>query len=247
MYDFTGKHYLIVGASSGIGKDIAQYLTENCGANVILVARRQNIISKMANELHGENYAIPYDLEDIGNIKNIFEACYDNGIKLDGMVYSAGIAPLFSIADNDTRMMERVMKVNALAFAELGKYMLDNKYVHTDASVVAISSIVSIATTNRQSAYAVSKSMLNTYVRFLAKEGLGKLRANALLPGVVETEMYMQLKEQSPNLDEKTQKAQALGIIPVSKVSKLISFLLSDDASYITGSLINMDAGYMLK
>ena len=247
MFDLKDKNYLIVGASSGIGKDIARFLTDECGANVVLVARRGELISQLANELNGNNYAIQYDLDDIENVKTIFEYCESNLIKLDGMVYSAGVSPLFSIAENDVKMMEKVMRINALAFAELGKYMLNDKYVNGEAAIVAISSIVSVTTTNRQSAYGASKSMLNTYVKFLAREALGRVRVNAILPGVVETEMVKHLRELSPNLDEKTKKNQPLGIIPPRKISEMVGYLLSDYAEYITGTLLIMDGGYLLK
>lgn len=247
MLNLCDKNYIIVGASSGIGKNVAKFLTENCGANVILVARREDIITKMAYELKGDNFAIKYDLEDLENIEYIFEICHKNGYKLDGMVYSAGVSPLFNIAENDVKLMEKVMKVNVLAFVELGKYMLNDKYSNKGASIVAISSIVSLLTTNRQSVYAASKAMLNTYVRYLAKEAIGKMRVNAILPGVVETEMYLELKQKSQNLDEKTKQNQPLGIIPVEKISKMVLYLLSDDASYITGSLFNMDGGYLIR
>lgn len=247
MYNFAGKNFLVAGASSGIGRDVARYLTEECGANVALVARREDVIAQLADELQGSNLAIQYDLEDIENIEEIFKTCNNKNFKLDGMVYSAGISPLFPIAENEAKLMEKVMRVNALAFAELGKYMLNYKYVKDRAAVVAISSIVSVATTNRQSAYAASKSMLNTYVRFLAKEALGKMRVNAILPGVVETDMVRTLRSQSDNFDEKTKKNQPLGIIPPRKISEMVGFLLSESAAYVTGASFVMDGGYLLK
>lgn len=247
MGQFTGKTFLIIGASSGIGKNTAEFLTEEMDASVVLAARRKDIITGMAKSLPGNNLAVVQDVTDLEHVGNIFEECEACGISLDGMVYSAGIAPLFSIEENDTASMLDTIKVNALAFAELGKYMLTSSCVNKDSSIVAVSSVVSLATTYRQSAYAASKAMLNTYVKYLAKEAIGRLRVNAVLPGVVETEMYQKLREQSENLDEKTRKNQPLGIIPPDKVSRLIAYLLSEDAEYITGSLFLMDGGFLLK
>ena len=157
-------------------------------ANVVLIARRYEIISELAKKLPGRNYAIEFDLEKAENVGEIFEKVNEMHITIDGLVYAAGIAPLFKMEDNDYAMMMQTMKVNALAFGELGKYMLCEKCVNSGASIVAISSIVSLVTTNRQSAYAASKTMLNTYVKYLAKEALGKMRVNAVLPGAVRTE-----------------------------------------------------------
>lgn len=245
--NFSGKTFLIAGASSGIGKHMAEYLTQALGANVVLIARRTSIISEMAIELPGSNYAITYDFRDLEHVGSIFAECRQRGIYLDGLVYSAGTAPLYALKDHDTESTMDTIKVNALAFAEIAKVVLNTACMRNQASIVAISSITSLIVTNRQSAYAASKAMLNTYVKYFAKEALGKYRVNAILPGVVKTEMYQKLREQSEKLDEKTKKNQPLGIIPPEKVSRMAAYLLSEDAAYITGSLIRMDGGLLLK
>lgn len=247
MNEFSGKNFLVAGASSGIGKSTAEYLTKELGANVVLVARREEILRKLASELPGNNLAVAYDFMDLEHVGTVFDECEKAGIMLDGCVYSAGVAPLFALMENDTERMLETMTINALAFAETAKCLLKAECVKEGASVVAISSIVSMAVTNRQSAYAASKSMLNTYVKYFAKEALGKLRVNAVLPGIVETEMYQKLREQSDHLDEKTKKNQPLGIIPADRISKMAAFLLSDSADFITGSLFHVDGGFLLK
>lgn len=244
---WADRTYMIIGASSGMGKCIAEYLTQEMGANVVLVARRQKIIEEMAVRLPGDNFAIPCDVKELGKIENVFVECESKGICLNGLIYSAGVAPLCSLKDNNTEEMLDAMKVNALGFAEVAKQMLNTECFEENASVVAISSTVSQVTTNRQSAYAASKTMLNTYVKFFAKEALGKFRVNAIIPAAVETEMYQKLRTQSDNLDEKTKRSQPLGIIPVDRVAKVVKFLLSDDSDYMTGSFLVLDGGYLLK
>ena len=166
MNEVQNKTYLIVGASSGIGKGIAEYLTTEIGANVVLVARRYEIIKELAENLPGNNYAIACDISVLENVEKIFDECEEKNIGIDGVVYAAGIAPLFSLKDNNRTEMLQTMNVNALAFAEVASCMLNAKCIKENCSVVAISSIVSQTVTNRQSAYAASKSMLNTYVQY---------------------------------------------------------------------------------
>lgn len=246
MSSFSGKTFMIAGASSGIGRNAAEFLTRSLGANVVLVARRTNIITELAKTLPGNNYAITCDFLDLERIGDIFTECEQQKIYLDGIVYSAGIAPLYALKDNDAECTIDTMKINALAFAEMAKESLNSACMHEQASVVAISSIVSRAVTNRQSAYAASKSMLNTYVKYFAKEALGRYRVNAILPGAVETEMYQELRKQSTDFENKMKRNYPLGVIPAEKISKLIAYLLSEDSSYITGSFFQMDSGFLL-
>ena len=247
MEGLKNKTYIITGASSGIGKNIAEYLTQEMQANVVLIARRYEIIKKMAEELPGENYAFSFDFNQSDKVGSIFNYLKENNILVDGMVYAAGIAPLFKLEENEYDAMMQTMHVNALSFAEMGKYMLQGQCTVEHAAIVAVSSIVSLVTSNRQSAYAASKTMLNTYVKYLAKEALGRMRVNAVLPGAVETELYDKLKSESFEFEEKIKRNYPLGVIPKEQVSKLVAFLLSQDAEYITGALYTIDSGYMLR
>lgn len=242
--EFAGKTYMILGASSGIGKSLAYFLTMEKGCNVVLVARSVDKLIQLSQELPGNNVIIPYDLKDIENIHHIFDICTEKNVTLDGVVYSAGIAPLFSIKENDSTLMQETVMVNAMAFAEIGKCMLCYECVANNAAVVAVSSVVSQVVTNRQSAYAASKAMLNTYVKYLAREGINRIRVNGILPGAVETDMLRKMMTENVGLEERMRKYYPLGIIPLDRINKLITFLLSDDASNITGSLFVIDSGY---
>lgn len=244
MEGFAGRTYMIVGASSGIGKSLARYLTMEKGCNVVLVARSEDKLIQLSQELPGNNVVIPYDLKDIAHIDHIFDICAEKNVILDGLVYSAGIAPLFSIEENDSTLMQETVLVNAMAFAEIGKRMLRYECVANNASIVAVSSVVSQVVTNRQSAYAASKAMLNTYVKYLAREGINRIRVNGILPGAVETDMLKNMMSENAGLEERMRKYYPLGIIPLDRINKLITFLLSDDASNITGSLFVIDSGY---
>ena len=247
MHDLEGKTFLIVGASRGIGKNVAEYLTNVSGASVVLIARNKKQIVSMAEKLQGNNYAIQCDVTVSMDIQAVFQEMLLKGIKINGMVYCAGIAPLYKIEDNDENQTVETIKVNALGFLEMCKYMISSSCVNKNASIVAISSIVSDTVTNRQAVYAGSKAMLNTYVKYMAKETLGRMRVNAILPGAVRTDMLQKLCEESEGYEESLKKYYPLGIIPPEKISKLVSYLFSTDAEYITGSLFTMDGGYLLR
>lgn len=209
MRGFSGKTVLVVGASSGIGKAAAERLAD-AGASVVLVARREGVIREMAQRLPGSNLAVPCDMKDLGSIEGIFGECVRRAVRIDGAVYSAGTAPLCALKDNDIETMCDTVKVNALAFAQMAKCMLNSPCMAQGASVVAMSSVASVAISNRQSAYGSSKAMLNAYVKRFAKEALGRFRVNAVLPGAVGTQMYEELKKQSEGLEERLKRDQPL-------------------------------------
>ncbi len=234
------KSILVTGASSGIGKSVAQYLSQ-CGYTVILVARRESVLLELQKELPNESYIMAYDLENISDIKSIFDFCKEQNIKLDGMVHSAGIT-----IDNQVRTIDmddviKVVKVNYLSFIELGKYFSMKKYSNEGASIVAISSTASHMGQIATCAYSSSKAAVNGAVRVMAKEFMRrKIRVNAVLPAYVDTPLIDDLKEK-----EIIGNSQylGLGLIEPIHVSYLVEFLLSDKAKYISGSEIPITSG----
>lgn len=162
------------------------------------------------------------------------------GIVFDGMVHCAGISPLMLVRDNDVQTMLDAFAVNYFSFVELVKYFQREMTSASAASIVAISSITASQASNRQSVYGSSKAALEETVRCLAKElMLRHIRVNAVAPGVVESEMLAQLAAKSSGIAR-----SPLGVIPAEQVSLLVLYLLSDDAAYMTGSILKMDAGH---
>lgn len=243
MYELRNKNYIITGASSGIGKTVAEYLTTQELANVILVARHKNIIDDLAKRLPGNNIFIEYDLLDLFNICKVFDICKSNNIRIDGFIHCAGISNLEKVEDNDIQTMINTFTVNTFSFVEFCKHLIKYDNKGKDLSVVAISSNASEKIGYRQSAYSASKSALNTYIKVIAKENINIMRVNGIIPSAVETEMLDRLREKSLNLDNKIISQQPLGIINPVNVASLIAYLLSNESKYITGSLFQINGG----
>lgn len=237
------KNILITGASSGIGKCVAEYLHSQ-GNTVILVARNEEKLNKLAKKLGDNAYIYPYDLINLKNIGEIFEFCINKGLKLDGMVHSAGINKDMPIKVNDISAMNETMTINCLSFLELGKYFCKKKVCNDNASIVALSSTASKKFGKGMSTYVASKAALNGIVKVMSKEYITrKIRVNAILPAFVKTEMMERTKEFVKELDERVSKSQQLGVIEPIQVAYLSEFLLSEKSKYITGSLIPITAG----
>lgn len=242
--DFEGKNILIIGASSGIGKVTAEHLYKK-GANLILVARNEDVLQEMTDSMPGRCIWYKYDLLDLENIKDIFTFCKDKGIKLDGMVFTAGVCELAPIKTMEISWAERVMKLNALSFLELGKYFAQKKYSNEASSIVGLSSYEALLFDKGQSVYAASKSALDAFAKVMAKEFVKRsIRVNTILPAMVDTPMLHNNQDGEVNY-EAIRHTQALGVIEPMQIAYLVEFLLSDCSKYITGEGIAVNAGWI--
>ncbi|MCI8364511.1 MAG: SDR family oxidoreductase [Eubacterium sp.] len=238
------RSILITGASSGIGKAVSKYLSEQ-GCFVIIVARNRDKLSQVADQLCGQSLVIPYNLLDLEHIEDIFVQCSEKGIKLDGLVHCAGINCDIPVRMNEVKVMQDVTTVNYYSFVELGKYFGKRKYSNERASVVAISAMAADVCQKGMCTYSASKAALNAAVRVMGREFVKRhQRVNAIMPAFVNTPMVERMDSALGDLERKIE-AQPLGLIEPEQIAYLVDFLLSDKSSYITGACIPVSAGAM--
>lgn len=251
---------LVLGASSGIGEACARKLSAQ-GRPVVLVARSADKLEQLRQELPAAAYACPFDLQNVGDIKSIFDFCRQNGLQLDAMVYCAGVDATYPVKGLSLDLMERVMRVNCLAFFEAGKHFANRRYSADRSRIAAISSSASIHYEKGMGLYAASKAALNAAVKTMALEYVRRgILVNAVLPAGVLTPMAVQkmrtLNEEVPqDLAAAVRELEAnpipiypdaeqpYGIIPPGGIADLVAWLVSDTNKYITGALIPVSAG----
>ena len=241
------NQYLVVGGSSGIGLATAKRLAAE-GAGLILVSSNENKLETARKELPGEGHRIiPYDLSDTEHIHTIFERIHETGLKLNGMIYCAGISPLCLVRDNSPELMEKVFRINVFSFIEMVKFYQQEDCSFEGSKIIAISSITARGGGYRQTLYGASKAAMISAVKLMSKELLNRgIRINCISPGVVESPLLKELRSSSEGLDEKIKKNQPIGIIDPDAVAKVVSFLLSDGGDYLTGREWVLDGGYGL-
>ncbi|HEX2925413.1 MAG TPA: SDR family oxidoreductase [Ruminiclostridium sp.] len=246
--DLSGKKVLVTGASSGIGKGIALYLSK-VGANIILVARNEEKLKETLSELEpGSHSYIPFDLHNLNEIERIMENTCSDGKKLDGIVHSAGISHTVPIQYMKMDDLKNMMSINLYAFVELVKHFSKRKYNENGGSIIAISSVSSKAGARGLAGYSATKGALDAAIRSMALELAPKnIRINSIAPGMIRTQMYDGLINIVNNNDFEAElkKRQIMGVGKPEDVASAAAFLLSDAAGFITGTSMTVDGGYL--
>ncbi|MDP4094622.1 MAG: SDR family oxidoreductase [Bacillota bacterium] len=246
--DLSGKHILVTGASSGIGKAIAITISR-LGANVILLARNEERLKETFEALEPGNHSyFVFDLKNLDGIENLIETICNSGRKLSGLVHSAGISVTTPLQYLKLVDLQNIMAVNFYSFIELVKHFSKRKNNNEGGSIVAISSISSKAGARGLTAYAASKGALESAVRSMALDLAPRnIRINAVSPGIIATPIYDGLRTIVNNNDFENdiKKRQVLGVGSPEDVAYSAAYLLSDASKFITGTSMVVDGGYL--
>ena len=241
--DFTGKRIMVVGASSGIGQATCELLAD-LGAAVVLVSRNKEKLEEIKGRLpfNSRHMVIPYDSTDYDNSKKVFEAAVKDNGKLDGLVYSAGIAKPVPLRVISAKDYDSLFSVNYYGFLNMVQQYSRRKY-NNGGSIVAISAVNKHYPQKCMTLYAATKAAIEASVRTLAIELSDlNIRINSVIPGAVNTPMASSVEEDALT---RIVSRQLLGIQEPAEIANVIAFLLSDSASAITGRNIFADGGML--
>jgi NAD(P)-dependent dehydrogenase (short-subunit alcohol dehydrogenase family) len=244
MVALDGRTAIVTGASRGIGAAVARAL-DAAGARVALVARSADQLDDVAAGLAHEPVVIPTDLGSPEGPTAAATTALDafKG-RLDVLVNNAGIAVRKDSEELQLDEMDRLWNVNVRSALLLTAAVLPAMIERQSGSILSISSISGLRGAPRRALYAATKAALDGMTRALAMEyGPRGIRANAVAPGVVETEMWRE------NLARPGVTAAVLDVIPTRRVSTpeevadTVVFLASDASRAITGEVISADGG----
>jgi NAD(P)-dependent dehydrogenase (short-subunit alcohol dehydrogenase family) len=235
---------LITGASSGIGAGIARSLAAQ--RNLIVSGRDEARLEEVRCECErAESHLVfPCDLKDVAAIEARlvgFLARHDCGV--DGFIHSAGIAKILPVRMVDHAAALDVMNTNFLSALEVVRLLVKKKVNQTNLKTVTfISSAASKLGERGNSIYAASKGAIDSLAKSLAVELAPNVRVNAVLPGMVRTNMSSSTLEDREHAPE-ILKMYPLGFGEVADVAALVRFLVSDEARWITGQHLIVDGG----
>ncbi|MGF1484180.1 MAG: SDR family NAD(P)-dependent oxidoreductase [Opitutales bacterium] len=242
-YRLDNQRILVTGASSGIGAATARLLARR-GAQVLLNGRDEPRLNSVAQSLEGEQpQTFQADLSEPAARSELARAV---GV-LDGLVFSAGVAKPAPAKFWQAKDWEQTNAINHAAPLLFARELLKAKALADGASLVFVSSISAHRASVGYGLYAASKAALEAGVRVLALElAPRKIRANCLVPGLVETPMT---DAQSAIPDASMQAYRArypLGTGAPDDVALAAGFLLSPASKWTTGTSLLLDGGYSL-
>jgi NAD(P)-dependent dehydrogenase (short-subunit alcohol dehydrogenase family) len=251
---FEDRTYLVTGGGSGIGKGVAAGLVA-AGASVMIVGRNADRLAAAVEEieaLEASSGSIRYEPTDITNEEEATRAVDAvtawHG-RLHGVVHCAGgsqtIGPITQI---DSELWRRTIDLNVNGTMYVLKHSAREMVRGGGGSFVGISSIAASNTHRWFGAYGVGKSALDHLMQLAADElGASWVRVNSIRPGLIRTELVAPVLD-SPELSE---DYRLITPLPrpgeVDDIANVAMFLLSDAASYVTGQVINVDGGLMLR
>ena len=245
----SGKVALITGSARGIGKAIALELANHGAKIVINDILPKNEIDKTLEEIRksgDQAIGIRADITIFEEVESMVKEIINKFGKIDILVNNAGIirdSLLIRMKEEDWDAVINInLKGTFNCSKTVAKYMMRQK---SGGKIVNISSVIGLVGNIGQANYAASKAGIIGLTKSIAKElALRNINVNAIAPGFIETDMTKRLSEKVRKDLQQQIPLKRLGT--VKDIAKVVCFLVSDNANYITGQVINVDGGMVM-
>ena len=255
MKSLKNKAIIITGAAMGLGLATAKELASR-GANLTLVDYNEKSLTEARNEISKQSSEVKIitvvaDVSKEEAVKNYVEETVKAFGRIDGLYNNAGIeGRQASMTEYDLNIFKKVIDINLMGVYYGMRYVIPVMQKQKYGRIVNVASVGGIRGVLNQSPYVASKHAVSGMTKNAALEyGKDGITTNAIAPGAILTPMvaeaFKQVNSQDPKAAEteyaKANPTKRLGV--PNEVAKVVAFLLSDDASYVSGQTIAIDGG----
>jgi 3-oxoacyl-[acyl-carrier protein] reductase len=241
------KVAIVTGSSRGIGKAIAFELVQS-GAKVVISGRnreRIELVLKQIGGMGGEAISVSADVSKMDEASNLINKTLEKWERVDILVNNAGITRDSLIIRMTNEDWQEVLNTNLTGTFNCIKSVTRQMMKQRSGSIINITSVVGIMGNAGQANYAASKAGVIGLTKTVARELASRnITCNAVAPGYIETELTEELDEKIKENLRQQIPLERIGTI--EDVAKVVTFLASDNASYITGQVINVDGGLLI-
>ena len=245
-YNFNMKTVLITGSSRGIGAAIARRLNDEYKI-IINYNKSKDKAFALMEELRETNpnvIAIKANVSDESEVENMFSIAEKNFGHVDILINNAGISHFSLIQDINFGTWKDVINTNLNSVFLNSKRAIPNMISKQYGVIINMSSIWGEIGASMETLYSASKGAINTFTKAMAKElAPSGIRVNAIAPGIVDTDMMRNDFSESELLDLK-KEVDTNRFAKPEEIAGLVRYLISDEASYITGDIIHINGGF---
>ena len=249
MNEFKDKVAIVTGGTRGIGRAIVLALAKNgvkVAFNYIKSDQEAKSLLKEVKDLGPEALSYKFDVRDFNLAKEFVEKTKEYFDRLDILINNAGIIKDSALMNMTKESWQDVIDTNLGGYFNMARACIVTFLKQKSGNIVNISSVTGITGRARQANYAAAKAGIIGFTKALAQEVAPyNIRVNAVAPGFIETEMTKDLK---PEYVEKLKTLIPKAVFGTTQnVADAVLFLLSNDAAYITGQVIQVDGGMNMR
>lgn len=242
------KVALITGATRGIGKEIALELAANGFDIAVNYRSKQDGMEELKKEIEKNNVRCEFVKADVANFEDcesMVKETIEKFGKIDVLVNNAGITKDGLIMRMKKEDFESVIDVNLTGTFNVTRNVIPHMLKQRSGRIINVSSVVGVAGNAGQTNYSASKAGIIGFTKSLAKEVASRnILVNAIAPGFIDTDMTSVLSDAVKEGINAQIPLKRMGT--PKEVAKVVKFLSSEDSSYVTGQVLNIDGGMIM-